>query len=103
MPSFFLGHIWAEKVLSKLLFKNLFIYLLIFGCAGSSLLCGFSLVAVSRGYSSFWCTASRGDGFSWPTLGLPVSIVVAPGLESTGSVVVMYGPSCSMARGILPD
>ena len=31
--------------------KNLFIYLSIFGCAGSSLLFGLSLVAGNRGYS----------------------------------------------------
>ena len=36
---------------------NKFIYLFIFGCIGSLLLCmGFSLVAVSRGYSSLQCT-----------------------------------------------
>ena len=79
-PSFFLGHIWAEKVLSKLLFKKKIIYLLLFGCAGSSLLCGFSLVAVSQGCSSLQCAASHCVGFSWPTLGLPASMVVAPGL-----------------------
>ena len=31
--------------------KSLFIYLSILGCAGSSLLCGLSLVAGNRGYS----------------------------------------------------
>ena len=36
---------------------TLFIYLFIYGCVGSSLLCtGFLLVAVSRGYSLLWCT-----------------------------------------------
>ena len=40
---------------------NKFIYLFIFGCVGSSLLrAGFSLVAVSGGYSSLQCA-----GFSW--------------------------------------
>ena len=35
---------------------NLFIYLFMFGCVGSSLLrAGFSLVVVSGGYSSFRC------------------------------------------------
>ena len=33
------------------LFFNLFIYSFVFGCAGSLLLCGFSLVAVRGGYS----------------------------------------------------
>ena len=31
------------------------------------------------------------------------SVVVAPGLESTGSVVVVHGLSCSMARGVFLD
>ena len=39
-----------------LFFLNLFIYLFIFGCVGSSLLCGLSIVGASRGYSSLWCT-----------------------------------------------
>ena len=40
-----------------LIFLNLFIYLFIYGCIGSSLPCtGFSLVAVSGGYSSLRCT-----------------------------------------------
>ena len=36
-------------------FFNKFIYLFIFGCTGSSLLCGLSVVAASRGYSSLPC------------------------------------------------
>ena len=31
------------------------------------------------------------------------SVVVGPGPESTGSVVVARGLSCSMAYGIFPD
>ena len=31
------------------------------------------------------------------------SVVVAPGLESAGSVVAAHGLSCPMARGIFPD
>ena len=31
------------------------------------------------------------------------SVVVAPGLESTGSAVVAQGLSCSVACGIIPD
>ena len=54
-----------------------FIYLFIFGCVGSSLLCGLSLVGGNGGYSSLRCggfslqwllllrsTGSRGEGFS---------------------------------------
>ena len=38
-------------------FIYLFYYFFISGCVGSLLLhTGFSLVAVSRGYSSLWCT-----------------------------------------------
>ena len=37
------------------LFKKRFIYLCIFGCAGSSRLCGLSLIVVSGGYSSLEC------------------------------------------------
>ena len=31
-------------------------YLFIFGCAGYCFVCGLFLIAVSRGYSSLWCT-----------------------------------------------
>ena len=51
---------------SHLLFlKYLFIYLFIYGCVGSSLLCaGCSLVATCRGYSSCIAWASHCGGFS---------------------------------------
>ena len=52
-------------------------------------LCGLSLAAVSRGYSSFRCT-----GFSAQWLHL---------LQSTGSRGVAHGLSCSSAGGIFPD
>ena len=71
----------------QLLFKNiyLFIYSLIFGCIGSSLLgaCGLSLVVVSRGYSSLGCVVSHCGGFSCcgaRALGTRASVVVAHGL-----------------------
>ena len=78
---------------------------------------GLSLVAVSRGYSSLWCTgfslwwlliavASHCGGFSCcraRALGTWASVVVAHGLQSTGSVVVVHGLSCSAACGIFPD
>ena len=38
----------------SIFFFNKSIYLFIFGCLGSSLLCSLSLVVVSRGYSSLW-------------------------------------------------
>ena len=39
------------KYFSLLFFKNIYIYLFIFGCVGSPSLC-----AASRGHSSLWCT-----------------------------------------------
>ena len=77
---------WEWHPSSNFFFKELFFkkkypqgfYLFIFGCVGPSLLrAGFSLVAVSGGYSSLWCagfslrwllllrsTGSRRTGFS---------------------------------------
>ena len=79
----------------------------------------FSLVAVSRGYSSLrcagfslrwllllWSTGCRWAGFSScgtrpQQLQFTGSVVVARRLQSTGSVVVTHGLSCSVACGIL--
>ena len=66
---------------------------------------GLSLVAVSGGYSSLWCT-----GFSLRCLLLlwstgsrrGGSVVVAHGLYSAGSLGVAHGLSCSTACGIFP-
>ena len=72
---------------------------------------GFSLVVASKGYSliavrglpiavaslverSLWNTGCRRTGASG---------IAAPGLQSTGSVVVSHELSCSEVRGILPD
>ena len=73
-----------------------------------------SLVVASRGYSLLQCT---GFSLQWPLLlqsmgskhagfsscGTWVSVVVAHGLQSAGSVVVVHGSNCSKACGILPD
>ena len=67
---------------------------------------GLSLVAASRGHSSL-----RYMGFSLQWLLLlrstgsrcAGSVVVARGLYSAGSVVVVHRLSCSMACGIFPD
>ena len=74
-------------------FNYLFIYLFIFGCVGSLLLRGLSLVAASRGYSSLWCAGfslqwllllrslgSRRVGFSSCVSRALESVVVAHGL-----------------------
>ena len=63
-------------------------YLFIFGCIGSSLLRGLSLVAASGGYSSLGAWASHSSGFfccgAW-ALGARASVVVARVLNSCGS------------------
>ena len=68
---------------------------------------GFSVVGASRGYSLAEVTglltvvASLVEQHSlyiaW------ASVVVVPGLQSTDSVVVVHGLSCSAACGIFPD
>ena len=64
------------------------------------------LVVVSRGYSSLWCT-----GFSLQWLlccraqaqGHTGFSTVAPWLDSTGSIVVAHGLSCSVACRVFSD
>ena len=93
-----------------LFFKNNYIYLLL---AVPGLLCGLSVVATSRDYSSLWCmgfslcwlllqsTGSRARGLQQLChVGLTV---VLPGLQCTGSTIVAPGLSCSSACGIFPD
>ena len=69
--------------------------------------CGLSLVA-ARGEATLRhsAQASHCGGLSccgaW-ALGMQASAFVAHGLQSTGSVVVVHGPNCSVACGILPD
>ena len=75
---------------------------------------GLSPVATSRGYSSLQCmgfslqrplllqsTSSRCLGFS--SCDTRVSATLARGLQSASSAAVVYGLSCSVACGILPD
>ena len=67
---------------------NLFIYLFIYGCVGSLLLCGLSLVVVSGGYSSLRCGArAYYGGFSCgaQALGAWASVAVARELTSCGA------------------
>ena len=71
-------------------FKKFFNYVFIFGCVGSSLLRGLSLVTVSGDYSSLrhGAQASHCGGFSGcgaRALGTWASVVVAHGLSSCGS------------------
>ena len=62
--------------------------------------------ARERRLSSCGARASHCSGFSCcgaQALGTRASVVVAWGLESTGSVVVVHGLSCSTACGIFLD
>ena len=87
-------------------FKKLFSLFIYFGCPGSSLPCGFSLVVAGRGSASLWCA-----GFSlqrllllWSTGSGVQTSIVARGLQSTGSGAVAQGLGCSVvACGIFPD
>ena len=73
---------------------NLFIYLFIFGCVGSSLLCeGFLQLRRVGATLHRGAWASHYHGLSlWST-----------GSGRAGSVVVVHRPSCSAACGIFPD
>ena len=76
-----------------------------------------SLLVVSRVYSSLTCVDFSSRWFlllrrvgsrarracSLQELQHTASVVVAPGLQGTGSVVVTYRLSCSMACGIFQD
>ena len=80
-----------------------FRYLFIYGCAGSSWLCGLFSSCSKRGLlSSCGVRAFHCDGFSCcrtPALGLMVA--AAPEFQSAGSIVVAR-LSCSTACGIFP-
>ena len=55
---------------------------------------GLSLVVASGGHSSSWCS---GLSLSQPLL------LRSTGSRRAGSVVLVHGPNCSTACGILPD
>ncbi|XDA74483.1 hypothetical protein R6Z07M_004699 [Ovis aries] len=74
------------------------IYLFIFGCAGSCATCSLSLVAASGDYSA----AVWAPHWGW-LLSAWTSVVVVPGLWSTGSVVVAHRLSYPLACGIFLD
>ena len=76
---------------------------------------GFSLLVASRGYSlvmvhsfliamaSLVSEACKLSVLRLLKLGQVDSVVVVPGLQSTGSIVVAHGLSCSAAYGIFTD
>ena len=93
---FFIFHFWW-------LFKKF-----IFGWAGSSLLWRLFLSCSEWELFPSCCVqASHFSRFSLRTMGLRVgewaSVIAVPGLDSTGSIVVAHGLSCSEACGIFLD
>ena len=82
----------ASFALFFFFFKHYFIYLWL--CWVFVSVRGLSLVVASGGHSS-----SRCAGLS---LARPL-LLRSTGSRHAGSVVVAHGPSCSAARGILPD
>ena len=83
---------WTELLYGVFFFKYLFIYLWL--CWVFVSVRGLSLVVASGGHSS---SRREGLSLSWPLL------LRSTGSRHTGSVIVAHGPSCSAARGILPD
>ena len=91
-----------------MIYKSFFLIRLFLACAGSSLLhVGFSVVAESRG-SSLVAEKHRlliavaslvAEHGLW---GARASAVSGPGLQTTGSIVVVHRLSCSTARGTFP-
>ena len=91
--------------MNYVLFKNNVIYLSIFVCVGFSWLLVLSPVLVSQGYSS---VAVSGLLIAVASLVAGIeraraSVVAAPRLCSTGSIVVVHGLSCSGACRIFLD
>ena len=76
------------------------------GCAGSLLPCGFFSSCGEQGLlSSCGAWVSHGDGLSvdhW-LKGAWASVVMVPGLPSTGSIAMAHELSCSTACGIFLD
>ena len=73
----------TSKQLIKFFFNFIYLFIFIYGCVGSLLLCeGFSLVVASRGHSSLRCT---GLSLLWPVL------LRSTGSRRAGSVIVAHG------------
>ena len=107
------NHWTTRECLGPTFFKFSFkFYLFIFGCAGSLLWGLFSSCSKQGLLSSGVQAPYHGGSSRWgawaPELvGLSncsmSPAAVAPGLQSTGSTVLVHKPSLSAARGILPD
>ena len=80
---------------------SLYIFLYLFVAVLRLCCCAFSVVAVSRDYSSL-----QSGGFSCckvQALGNMGLVAAVPGLQSVGSIVAAHRLSGSVARGIIPD
>ena len=106
---FFLKHLGHYYLLSYSFFKMIFIYLFICGCAAwlfiSLWWVGAALQFQCAGFSLQWLLLSQSVG-SWAagfrSCGPWAHMVVAPGLQSTGSTIVVHRLHCSAACGIFP-
>ena len=74
--------------------KNFYLFIYFWLCSVFVSVHGLSLVAVSGGHSSSWCT---GLSLSRPLL------LRSASSRHAGSVVVAHRPCCSTACGIFPD
>ena len=113
---FYWKSVFFLKKIIILVFQNLkknFVYYYFWLCWVFDGVRGISLVVVSGGYTTLWCA---GFSLQWllvaehgfqarrlQQLWHAGSVVVARGLQSTCSVVVVQGLSCSAACGIFPD
>ena len=97
---------FGQNVCEILFFKNIYIFVCFWLCWVFVGARGLFLVVASGSYSSLWCA---GFSLQWLLLLRSTgsrhvdSVVVAHGLQSTGSVVVGHGVSCSAACGIFLD
>ena len=80
-------------------FKYNFIYLFIFGSAGCSLLHGLCSSCGERRCSPAVVCRLWDRLSCWGARAVRASVIVAPGLRSTGSIVVTHGLSCSHLLG----
>ena len=98
-------------VISLQLIKKNYLFTAVLGlqcCAVSSLVvaCGGCSLAVVHGRLRVAASLVAGQGLQgrWAAVAAACcSVVVASGLQSTGSIMVVHGPSCSTVCGIILD
>ena len=90
-----------------LLLFNIISFFFFFGHTGALLYVSFTVVGASRGHSRVvvyrLLIAVASLVAEYRLWGMQASVVSAPWLQSTGSIVVAHRCSCSVACGILPD